>query len=612
MTRRTISVCAALLVGATACVTSDPAPRFQAAWEPFDPTGEGWASTKSIHVVSDCQLHNLYSLPVPERNLSAESAVATAIRSPQLDLFSRDVLQWILRNGAPESDLIVHLGDALDLACEGELESFLEVMDGVGKPWFMAPGNHDCFYFGVYDPEKRSQWQEACYGSGRPLTKDLFLRLYLANLIRRDDPDSAALAASLGLTSFLGLPLGELAERLPPSFDWEQPVGECLLLEGIWWNLDQERPWRSFLMQCVTTGSYEPGSQPTRMLLMDSCQYARRPQLIPNGWRSYPPPLNSGSGGEMLPDQLRLARAWIEARPGGTTLAFHHPFDALAPRSKSSIGWLRRERNVSLVLTAHTHRGYFAHHDLGGESDELELNIGSTTDWPMEWRVLSAKVNVEQEKIYIVADRHTLVDELSNEEGFFLQGWEIPLDAPDDYRRYKKGDAAGSIFFSYYFAFHLTPYWLPQPRVRATKPARETEAQVKDTLLWTYLRLIDMFPTHPGAGEPAWPAECAADVDVVDRIQRIATSESLAEKIDFLIELEAFERSRSTWDPESRESTDEMRAHFKISQAAWASRFENSKGRRLRLEDEVIRIDWEKTMERRERLGLSTAEGQDP
>ncbi len=74
--------------------------------------------------------------------------------------------------------------------------------------------------------------------------------------------------------------------------------------------------------------------------------------------------------------------------------------------------------------------------------------------------------------------------------------------------------------------------------------------------------------------------------------------DALERKIGFLQELAAFERSRGTRDPVTGESMDEARLHFKLSQAAWASRFENSEGRRLRVEDELIRIDWEKAVQR--------------
>ncbi len=136
--------------------------------------------------------------------------------------------------------------------------------------------------------------------------------------------------------------------------------------------------------------------------------------------------------------------------------------------------------------------------------------------------------------------------------------------------------------------------------------------QVKDTLLWTYFRLIDMFPTNVSAGDVAWPAACSSDADVAERIEAVAALEEIKQKIAFLIELEAFERSRSSWDVSTGESTDEMRTRYKISQAAWASRFEKSKGRLLRLEDELIRVDWELRQERLERIQAQREEGQAP
>jgi hypothetical protein len=329
------------------------------------------------------------------------------------------------------------------------------------------------------------------------------------------------------------------------------------------------------------------------VLLLDSCQYGRRPELVPNAWKSWPQGLNCGLTGEMLPDQLRTVRRWMEEgmQDSGFVLMCHHPFDSLAPRSRASLGWLWRERRGSMMVTAHTHAGYFAHHDLGRGTDQLELNLGSTVDWPMEWRTLTAFVDPEREQVYARAERHTLVDELIHREGYFQLDWEIPLDAPDDYRKYKQGEPASSILFDFYLAYHLVPYWLPQPQVRPNKAARDTEEQVKDTLLWTYFRLVQDFPTDPAAPAVAWPTGCSNDRQVIDRIiAATGAHDAIEPKVRLLAELYAFERSRSTRDPQTGEASDAERLRFKLSQAGWASRFESSRGRRLRLEDELIRI----------------------
>ena len=43
-----------------------------------------------------------------------------------------------------------------------------------------------------------------------------------------------------------------------------------------------------------------------------------------------------------------------------------------------------------------------------------------------------------------------------------------------------------------------------------------------------------------------------------------------------------------------------MRKRFKISQAAWASRFMKERGRHLRVEDEMIHVDWDEEYDRRD------------
>jgi hypothetical protein len=186
-------------------------------------------------------------------------------------------------------------------------------------------------------------------------------------------------------------------------------------------------------------------------------------------------------------------------------------------------------------------------------------------------------------QVYIRAGRFTLVEELRKEGGYFDLDWEVPLDAPDDYRKYKQGEAGAGLVFDFYTAHHLTPYWLPQPRVRPNAAARETEASVKDTMLWTYDRLVRTFPTDASVAPP-WPEGCGGDEAVLERIRATTGAAATLEgKIAFLKQLEVFERER-------RSSDDAARARYKVSQAAWASRFERARGRRLRVEDDLIRV----------------------
>jgi len=568
---------AALLALLAGCVVPDPAPRFTPAWEPFDPSGKEWRTTRKALLVSDCQFHNLLSKPLPERNLAIKALVGTAIRPPQLDLFSRDVLSWILADGAPDADVVLHLGDALDLACTGEFDTFLEVMASAKKPWFMAPGNHDAYYFGNFDPEDKRLWQEAAYGAGEIMTKDKFIRAYVAALKKQDDEGARAFAAAV-------------PDPLPAVFEWRAEPATKGFLDAVAWSIDAERPWRSFLIQQIDLTGPAPDDPHISCYLLDSCQYDQRPELTPNAWQCYPLHHNCGVTGEMLPDQLRMLKAWVDdgGARGHGVLMCHHPFMSLAPRSRSSLGWLWREHRIGLMVTAHTHEGWFRHHDLGGGPERLELNLGSTTDWPMEWRTLEGYAKPGGDT-YIRAQRYTLVEMLREKGGYFLRDWEVPLDAPDDYRHYKQGEATPGLIFDFYLVHHVTPRWMNQPNVKPNKAARATEAAVKDTMLHTYDRLVRTFPTDP-AKAPPWPPGCDSDDAVLGKIRTTVENPQLEAKIALLKELGTFERGRHTIDPKTGESTDDARFRYRISQAAWASRFEKAKGRRLRVEDDLIRV----------------------
>lgn len=602
-------VCIVPLVMVASCITKDVVPRYSPAWEEFQPKKEdGWHNSRKVLLVSDCQLHNLYSQAIPERNPTAVAAINTAIRPPQLDLFSADVLEWILTKGAANCQGVLHLGDALDLACEGELRDFLEVMRTAKKPWLMAPGNHDFYYFGTYNPEDVELWDRACYGSTRRLPKDRFIRLYVSAILGQDDAGCRALARALKLFERRKEDPAVLAALLPDSFEWHAQGRGPGLLDAIAWDIDSEAPWRSFLLQAANLDDPAQQEGPRiRALLMDSCQFQREPTLIPNAWECFPIRLNCGSSGEMLPNQLRLIRKWVEtAGPEVSnhwTMMCHHPFGVLAPRTKSSLGWLWSHGSVSLFVSAHTHKGHYVYHDLGQENAELELNLGSTTDWPMDWRTLEYFWNKKQKQVFVETERHTMIEEVGHKPGFFERSWEVSPGSNDDYRKYTQGQSANSLLFDFYLAHHMTPPWLGQPRIPIPQAATDSALQVKNTMLATYFRLVATFPTRPSARDPHWPQECGNDEQVMEKlIETMNRKVSVEDKVAFLKEMASFERHRASEDPLTGKPNDEARARFKISQAVWGSRYAWSTGRSLRTDDELIRVDWRKSAARERRI----------
>lgn len=594
-----------VLLLSAACVAPDPAPTFLPAYEPFVPEDPSWSVTRPVLLVSDCQLFNLDTEALPERNLSSQSMVATAIRSPQLNLFSRDVLRWILDDGKASCEAVIHLGDAADLGCEGELREFIELMSASDRPWLMTPGNHDCFYFGNFHPARPDNWLAACRAAGMPLAKDLFVRLYVASLLQQEDSGFRLLADDLGLADERGLDLFELGRLLPLQHRFEAPDDAQGFLEGIAWNIDEEHPWRSFVLQRAKLDGTGERDLESVAILLDSCQYWLRPDMVPNAWNSYPLHLNVGMTGEMLADQLRIVREWLDELVPGREFALimsHHPVKSYAAKSSSSLRWLWREHAaIAMFVTAHTHHGHFEHHFLDDDREAIELNVGSTTDWPMEWRTLQVFGRLEPEfEAYVHSKRHLLSDRLRNEPGYFLHGWEIMLGEADDYRAFRQGtDSIGAIT-DLYLGYHLRPPFLGPGKVRARKGSYTTEGRYKDTLLGTYRRLVTLFPTDVGEEGVLWPAACRTDAAVLARIEEAASLEvdgsdvgrakaALDRKIEFLIELHAFERSRMCRDPESGEALDEERTRYKLSQAVWASRYGFTRGRKLQVEDELIR-----------------------
>src|SRR5262249_45487099 len=123
---------------------------------------------------------------------------------------------------------------------EDELQAFFKVMsrrEGLPR-WFMAPGNHDGYFYGnSYENPAGSTWKAACDRS-KPLTKTDFLAAYLDAISKENDPGAKQLAARHA----------ELAadEKSPELIATPAPDE---MLVGAAWTLSKTSPWRSYLVQ---------------------------------------------------------------------------------------------------------------------------------------------------------------------------------------------------------------------------------------------------------------------------------------------------------------------------------------------------------------------------
>ena len=63
-----------------------------------------------------------------------------------------------------------------------------------------APGNHDAFYMGNFDPQRPDLWEAGCHAAGKPVNKARFIRLYVTALMdQTKDPCCQVLKQALGI-----------------------------------------------------------------------------------------------------------------------------------------------------------------------------------------------------------------------------------------------------------------------------------------------------------------------------------------------------------------------------------------------------------------------------
>lgn len=549
--------------------------------------------SQAITLMADTQIRYLYG--------DAASADAEAAARPvQLDYYARDMLDWHLAKSG-DGTPVVHLGDAVDLSCSQELATFAGVMKAVnrgGAPWFLAPGSHDGYLHGVRHAD-RDRWNAAC-GSSRSrgngaMDKADFVKAYLEALTKEEDkngcvfPEMAALRAAFdgeGLRDLTCEPLSPKAPgsaqiagaaetgREPRSLpdarrpviprDGDVPLEGCFVaapsrtrvLRAIAWRIDREAPYRSFVVQSLRLSL--PGNpRETTAILLDTAAYPERP----TGRTALS--LRADRTGDLAADELSIVHRWAleaAASPRGVVLLFgHHPIESLSPDARRSVEEIVDNYHVPLYVSAHTHEGFWKTHDSEG-SAWMELNVGSTTDFPPEQRSLQLFTTNER---LMVRSRLARVNEVARndrESGFFrCEGaWQAaPGDAEyDDY--YLDGDLARSM------------------------SAEERQSRLWDALLRSHRRLFRTIRTKTEANEEPYPDGCSTDDDVGEKIlAALRGPASPDDKARLLADLERFDRRRKVVDADCSQ-------RFRLCQALWAGEHQALRGRKLEPHDDTV------------------------
>ncbi|MDH4031033.1 MAG: metallophosphoesterase [Chromatiales bacterium] len=517
------------LLLASGCALKDSmSARYQISTDKPD----GFALSKNVVLVADNQLNHLYGEPIWMRSQLVTQFVRVSIRPVQQDLFGQGILRWVLDVYGSRRP-VIHLGDAANMGCVGEFEAFLEIMTATGnQPWLMAPGNHDAFLMGNSE-NSTDVWHAACERAGGRLTKDMLVGKYLQHLHRQDSGFRTAFPD---------------ADNLPATGEWrsDAPPGSAFL-RAVAWAIDESRPHRSFVVQEVDLGLKPPSDgsaapPPVAAMLLDSSQFAAAPILLP-----VPGP-NAGVNGDLQADQLEVVTRWLSQAPGNSipVLMSHHPFGTLRDGSRAAVDQLRKQYDVPLYVSAHTHNGqYFIR---GGSEGWLELNVGSIVDYPIEFRTFSIHEGGESEMLFrtplfripdmwgtLAGDRAPRCE----------ASWEAMADDPDFYLTYLDGISADPV---------------------------ATQLMLMTTLLRTYERLIDTVPS--AADNEHWPDLtrfagrkcCSSDEDILTALEAKTDAASREQSIEALIELGRFDRARLAADPI-------LHRDYRVCQAVWASKY---------------------------------------
>ena len=496
---------------------------------PQEPLG-GVPASLNVAIIADNQLHHLYGDPVWLRSGFTNQVVSVAIRPVQLDFYAPAILQWIVEDIGDRLPLI-HLGDALNAGCVWEWNTFVAIMNQTGRGWFMAPGNHDSYYFGN-GHFALDDWLRVCdTGDGKDgrMTKDRLVEHYLRALADQQLVSLPATLESDGIHRVSGS--GAQANFID--------------LEEVAWRIDRQRPWRSFVVQRLNV-SLPNSPERVVVILLDTNQYARRPRLIP-WWFGL---RNSGASGEFLDDQIGLVDSWL-GQGQVNFLMGHHPYDVITSMGKTAIDRWRGDPGMALYVSAHTHTAQWFVHE-GEQTNWLELNVGSTTDWPPEYRTLYSEQAEPVAKVGLRTQRQQV------SERWDMQcepDWEVDPDSPYSYIRY---------------------------RDLATPDPTRTQVALMNTLLATHSWAIQKIPSS--AEKTQWPPGTGSDEDVIAMIKNaMEASSSLDAKVSVARQLRDFDATRSV------QSTEDQK-QFRLCQAMWSSKYDLDGARAPGVDDAYLLV----------------------
>lgn len=387
--------------------------------------------------VADPQIHNMYGVGLKQMMMISDLVSNVAIRHPEVNILAPLTLRYALQQGqsrlAHGSGLVVVLGDGTNIACSGEAEVFDAEFNRLapGSIRLQAHGNHDSYLIGTvnsYRPvkgnarelkstlnsllpkdesawepsnldkterweryQRERNWRDACYRpalgdkpAGTPMNKIRWLARYTEGLDEHGLSLAPAGPAKQGGLAFTGTGRPGTALQLM-GYElygvWYRPDGATFQTRAAY-----QEGWKSFIVQRVDVDARHT------LVLIDTsvCGRADGEMLRYGG-------SNAGTNGCLGDQQLEAISDMIGSisKDKSIIVGGHFPLVALEKNEAAELARLLERARPSgwTYVSGHTHDALSS--TVFGNG--LDINIGSTTDWPLESHVMrfspgSAKV----------------------------------------------------------------------------------------------------------------------------------------------------------------------------------------------------------------------------
>ena len=317
----------------------------------------------------------------------------SANRPRALTKWTRTIINVILQK-EKETKLILHLGDVLNNSCKVEWEKVVSYFRTTGRFWFIVPGNHDGYYFGITSPTQDSKIAtfgalNEYYGGWGGACVPLYLRNGQADADLQEEHiynKSDYVKGYIDELEYRGLDIrNSKIEKVNGNQKYHCSVVKDKYLSEICWAIDEKEPWRSFVMQNITIHKDNSDESSAVLLAIDTSSFPWQPKSLSK---------SAFNPVELTLPVIDITKRWLESSTGKPVIiAGHHPFEKFVGKGRQAmLNWWDNGFYIGYI-SGDTHDGMVTKYQSPncGNTEKcglLEINIGSLLDAPIEYRTL--------------------------------------------------------------------------------------------------------------------------------------------------------------------------------------------------------------------------------